>query len=76
MKLPAFCGSDTGVVCPWELCPFTFISDLPKNPKRISMSVGYGRRRSPCCHVSGAEMAFDALILRKPFNYNLHHQTK
>lgn len=62
-NLPAFCGSDAGVVWPCELCPFTFKSDLPRKPNRISISVGYGRRRSPCCHVSGAEIAFDALIL-------------
>lgn len=62
-NLPAFSGSDAGVVWPCELCPFTFKSDFPRKPNRISISVGYGRRRSPCCHVSGAEIAFDALIL-------------
>lgn len=47
-----------------EECPLTFVkSDFPKKPKRISMSVGYGRRKSPCCQVSGALIAFDALIL-------------
>lgn len=67
-------GKSTGVVLGFcELCPFTFVtSDFPKNPNRISISVGYGLRKSPCCHVNGALIAFEALILlfsKKP-DYN------
>lgn len=35
------------------------------------MSVGYGRRKSPCCQVNGALIAFDALILHSEMSFNL-----
>ena len=66
-------GDDTGVVLlpSWEPTancePLAelfnnIVSGLPKKPSLISMSVGYGRLGSPCCHVRGAHAAFDAEI--------------
>ena len=37
-------------------------SGRARKPRRISMSVGYGRRGSPCCQFSGADTAFEALM--------------
>lgn len=67
-----FGNSLVGVLCVCEPWPFTFDrSDLPKNPSLISISVGYGRLKSPCCHVNGALIAFEALILWKNLHFNL-----
>uniref|UniRef100_A0A182KI31 Uncharacterized protein n=1 Tax=Anopheles christyi TaxID=43041 RepID=A0A182KI31_9DIPT len=44
-----------------RLCPLMLRSDFPRKPSRISISVGYGRRRSPCCQVSGAHIALEKL---------------
>lgn len=68
MHSPPIDGFGKSLVVAAELCepcPFTLDkSDFPRKPNRISMSVGYGRRKSPCCHVNGALIAFDALILQ------------
>lgn len=51
--------------CCCNMCPFMGSLNRPNIPSLISMSVGYGLLGSPCCHVRGAQIAFEALILFK-----------